>query len=172
MPTMNDSKFQKFFGFRYDDLLANEQGKLSNSQSKKLHDRARIEKKSARDSVIILFIISTLGLGIGLLIGSIAPNGLGKIAIYTGLAGLWPLAWAGRAARVLSDVKKIQNPTLRSVHGAAHLVRAGEQDHILEIESIQFDLDGNPAGILMENEKYTVYYIEETDEILSIKFSD
>jgi hypothetical protein len=32
-----------------------------------------------------------------------------------------------------------------------------------------FDVDGNPSGVLMEGDEYTLHYLEATEEILAVE---
>ena len=38
------------------------------------------------------------------------------------------------------------------------------------MEGLEFDLDGNPTGTLMEGDEYRLYYLEATEEIVSVEY--
>lgn len=50
-----------------------------------------------------------------------------------------------------------------------HIVRYRDIEHTLQVGGLTFDLDGDPSGILMEGGEYTIYYLEATEEILSLE---
>jgi hypothetical protein len=39
----------------------------------------------------------------------------------------------------------------------------------LQVEGLEFDVDGNPSGVFTDGEEYTIYYVEPTREILSVE---
>jgi hypothetical protein len=55
------------------------------------------------------------------------------------------------------------------VSGPVHSLHHGDTEHILQVEGLEFDLDGNPSGVIMDGDGYTIYYLEATQEILSVE---
>jgi hypothetical protein len=47
--------------------------------------------------------------------------------------------------------------------------RYGDTEHILRVEGLEFDLEGDPSGVVMDGDGYTIYYLEATQEILSVE---
>jgi hypothetical protein len=39
------------------------------------------------------------------------------------------------------------------------------------VEGLEFDVDGSPSGTVMEGDGYTIYYVEATEEILSVDYA-
>jgi hypothetical protein len=165
---MDERRLRKFFHFTENDLEANRRGQFSENQKNRLLAEARTEKKSARDSAVILFVIAAAGLALGVTLGSIAPTPFSRILFLGVLGVLWPSVWAWRAVTILRAAHKLQQPRLLSVSGHAELIRHTDADHVLQIGEVEFDLDGDPAGVIMEDDEYTVYYLEATQEILSM----
>src|SRR5215212_7509595 len=93
---MDERRLRKFFHFTEDDLAANRRGQFSENQKKRLDAEARKERKSARESATILVVIAAAGMAVGIIIGSVAPNLTGRIAILLLMGLLWPSAWAGK----------------------------------------------------------------------------
>jgi len=163
-------------------LSANSRGRLSEEQEKRLTAAAKAELKSARDSAIILFVIGCGGLALGLTLSSIAPVGVGRILLFSVLGILWPLAWIGRGVKIIRSAHAIQEPRLCSVSGSAHLVRHTDEDYVLQLDGMEFDLDGNPSGgmefdldgnpsgAIIEGDEYIIHYVEATQEILSVDY--
>lgn len=167
---MNEQRMRKFFHFTEADLLANRRGQFSDRQKKRLSQQVKTEKSSARSSAVILFVIAAAGLTIGLTVGSIAPPGLGRILLFALMGVLWPLTLAGKAVNILLSARKLQEPRLCQVSGPVHIIRHGDVDFIVQAGGIEFDLPGNPSGVLIEGDKCTIYYLEMTEEIFSVEF--
>ena len=165
---MDDQRLKKFFHFNNNDLFANRNGRFSENQAKVLKEEIEAEQKSARESAGILAVIASLGLGAGLLIVVNAPVLAGKILIGLMLCVLWPLAWGGQAWRVLQSAPPARQDQVRAVRGRARVVRY-EQDVILEVGERQFDLEKNPSGLIADGDELIVYYLERTEEILSVE---
>jgi hypothetical protein len=165
---MDEQALRKFFHFTENDLYANRHGQFSDAQKRRLSAEARAEQKSARESATILFVIAAVGLMLGLVLASIAPTLMGRILFILLLGVLWTGAWAGRGVKIIRDAHALQEPRLCTGNGRAHLIREGE-DVVLQLGEMEFHLDGNPAGVIFEGEEYTVYYLEATEEILSVE---
>ena len=165
---MDERRRRKFFHFTEDDLLANCRGQFSEHQKNRLSQEAKAEQVSARSSAAILFVVAAAGLAIGIAIGSIAPTPLGRILIFFLMGIVWPFAWAGKGVQIIRSAHALQKSRLCKVSGHAHIIRHAEGDYGLKIGEQEFDLDGNPSGVIMEGEEYTVYYIDATEEILSV----
>ena len=164
---MNIPDLKKLFKFDDYDLNANRNGRLSAKQEKRLTEDARAERRSARDSAGILLVFALLGFGMGLLIVVNAPVLAGKVLIGLMLCVLWPLAWGRQAWMIWRSVPSENQGQVRAVSGRARVIRDG-QDFILEVEGRQFDLDKNPGGVIPDGVQITVYFLERTEEILSV----
>jgi hypothetical protein len=167
---MDERRLRKFFHFTEEDLLANRRGQFSEHQAKRLSQEAKAEQASARSSAAILFVIAAAGLAIGLIIGSIAPTPIGRIMMLLLMGILWPFAWAAKGVSIIRSAKALQEPHLRQVSGRAHILKHDDESYGLQVGEREFDLEGNPSGVLMEGDEYTVHYLEATDEILSVEY--
>ena len=166
---MNEQRLRKFFRFTEADLLANRRLQFSESQKQRLSQDAKKEQASARSSAVILLVVAGAGLAIGVTIGSIAPEALGRTLILLLMGILWPAVWAGKAVQILRAAYALQEPRLGQVSGQARLIRHTDGSHSLNIGGHEFDLDGHPSGAIVEGDEYTVYYVERTEEILSVE---
>lgn len=166
---MDERRLRKYFHFTENDLDANRRGQFSESQKKRLLDEARAEQKSARDSAMILFVIAAVGLALGSILTSVSPTSLGRVFFVVLLCILWPAAWAGKGIQILRAARSLQEPRLRQVSGRAHIIRHDDETYILKVGELEFDLDSNPSGAIIEGDKYTIYYLEATHEILAIE---
>lgn len=165
---MDERRLRKLFHFTEADLLANRRGEFSDEQKKRLSQHAREEQASARSSAVILFVVAAAGLAVGLTIASIAPTMIGRISIFSLMGVLWPFAWGWKGVTILLEARKLQEPRLRQVSGPVHILHPGEAEYLLQVGEMQFDLDENPAGAIMEGDEYTIHYLDATEEVLSV----
>jgi hypothetical protein len=166
---VDERRLRKFFHFAQDDLLANRRGQFSEGQKKRLREAARVEQASARSSAAILFVIAAAGLAIGLTISSIAPTLPGRILMFLLMGVLWPSVWAGKGVQIIRSAYALQEPQLCQVSGQARVIGHPDGSHGLQVGEYEFDLDGNPSGVIVDGDQYTLYYVKSTEEILSVE---
>src|SRR5687767_13182898 len=123
---MDERRLRKFFRFDENDLTTNQRGRFSEDQKKRLDAEAKKERKSARESVTILFVIAAAGMIVGITIGSIAPTLTGRIGILLLMGVLWPSAWAGKALKIIHAANILQQPRLCEVKGQVHIFHHGD----------------------------------------------
>jgi hypothetical protein len=165
---MDNARLKKHFHFTDADLSANRNGRLSEPQKKRLMDEARAERKSARESATIVFVIAALGLTFGLIITVNAAVVSAKILVGLALCVLWPLGWGGGGWTILRSAPPERAGQVRWARGGVRVIRQGE-DVMLDVGGRQFDVEGDPAGALTEGEEVAVYYLDDTEEILSVE---
>jgi hypothetical protein len=168
---MDERRLRKFFHFTEQDLLANRRGQFSEAQTKRFNAQAKAERAAARSSAAILFVIAAAGLAIGLGIGSVAPPSAGRILILLSMGIVWPLAWAGKGIQILRAAPALQASQLRQVSGQARILRHADGTYVLKIGDHEFDVDESPSGAIVEGDKYRAYFVQGTDEILSVEYS-
>jgi len=166
---MENQHLRKFFHFTEVDLTANSRGQFSEGQTKRLLTDAKKEQASARSSAVILFVIAAAGMAIGLTITAIAPSGIGRILILLFMGILWTFVWAGKGIQALRSASSLSEPKLGQVSGRIHIVKHTSEDYVLQIGDMEFDLEKNPSGVMMEGDEYKLYYVEATEEILSVE---
>jgi hypothetical protein len=165
---MDEIRLRRLFHFNEADLAANRRGHFSEKQIVRLDAEAKQERKSAWGSAAILFLIAAAGMAIGIVIGSISPTQIGRIAMFLCMGAVWPLAWAGKAVQIILAANRLNQPTLSFVRGTVEVMSHADMEHVLRIDGIEFDVDGNPTGAFGDGEEYTIYYVASTQEILSI----
>ena len=82
---------------------------------------------------------------------------------------LWPSVWAGKGIQIIRAARVLQEPRLRAVSGPVHIIRHEPDEYVLQAGGLEFDLDGAPAGAVIEGNEYTIHYLEATQEILSVE---
>ena len=167
---MDELRLRRLFHFNEEDLAANRRGFFSERQITRLNADAQRERKSAWGSAAILFAIAAVGMAIGIIIGSISPTQIGQIAMYSCMGALWPLAWAGKAVQIILAANALSQPRLSFVRGPIKVLQHGDREYMLQVDGVEFDVDGNPSGAFKEGDEYTIYFVEATQEILSIDF--
>lgn len=167
---MDVLRLRRLFHFNEEDLAANRRGHLSEKQLTRLGADARQERKSAWGSAAILIVIAIAGMAIGIIIGSISPTQIGQIAMYACMGAVWPLAWAGKAVQIILAANALNEPRLSFVRGPVQVLQHGDREYTLQVNGIEFDVDGNPIGAFREGDEYTFFYVGQTREILSIDF--
>jgi hypothetical protein len=165
---MDVRRLRRLFHFNEEDLAANRRGRFSEKQLMRLEAEARKERKSAWESAAILFAIAAAGMAVGIGIGWIAPTQFSRIAMYLFMGALWPLVWAGRGIQVILAANALRQPHLSFVRGPVQVIHHGNGEYTLQVEGLEFDVDGNPSGTFTDADEYTIYYMEATHEILSI----
>lgn len=165
---MDVRRLRNLFRFNEEDLLANRRGHFSEKQKLRLEAEAALGRKSARQSAIILFVIAVAGMTVGIVIGSISPTTIGRVAMYFVMGAVWPLVWAGKGVQIIRAANILQEPRLSAVRGPVYIIQQGDGEYTLQVEGLEFDVDGNPAGTFREGDEYTIYFVEATQEILSI----
>ena len=118
---------------------------------------------------MILFVIAVVGLALGSILTSVAPTTLGVVFFVVLLCILWPAAWAGKGVEILRAARSLQEPRLLQVSGRSHIIKPNGENYILQVGELEFDLDGNPSGAVIEGDEYTIYYLEATQEILAVE---
>lgn len=166
---MDVRRLRRLFHFNEEDLAANRRGRFSEKQLQQLYNDARSERKSAWGSAAILFLVAAAGMAIGIGLGSIAPSTLGRVAMYACMGALWPLVWAGKGIQIILNANALREPHLSFVRGPIQVVHHGDMEFTLQVNGLEFDVDGNPTGAFTENQEYTIYYAEPKREILSIE---
>ena len=167
---MDERRLGRLFHFNQDDLAANRRGRFSEKQITRLEAEARKARKSAWESAAILFVIAAAGMAVGIGIGSIAPSLLSQVAMYMFMGTLWPLVWAGKGIQIILAANARQEPRLWFVKGQVRVVHHGEGGYTIQVGGFEFDVDGNPSGVFVEGDEYTIYYVQGTEEILSVDY--
>ncbi len=166
---MSESQLMELFNFDEADLQANRQGRISNKQVDSLKSEDASSNALARNVGIVL-IVGALG-GIALLwdtlsldgslfglTGCLAPILIGAFFLRIGLRkSRFTLAKAEGKANIVMESD--YSPTLKRY----------ESRVILHIGDSAFEIESEVAGFVFQDETYSVYYIHETDTILSIE---
>ncbi len=175
-------KLRRHFKFTDEDLGMNQRGQLSEKQ------KQRMEKYDLGGRKLGIFIGGMLLL-FGLLMGGFDysmytsfntpffnQNGVSPFTTGTaGCLGFFALLLAGAGAFVVvSQFIKHRPFKVLSVRGPARLESGtvGSARHVyydLYINDQEFDGDGSMPNVIQEGAEYIVYYLNTTEEILSVE---
>ena len=174
---MDDQPLKKVYDFDDTDLNANRSGRLTEKQVLKL----KKEKTQSKTWGIVL--------GLGLFaVASIFPLAFFPLTLDSFLKGrileaglsligpvIWVVIWGGLGLVLfLGSFSKPQTKIyLKSITGPVNLVgierRSGGEhphtyiEHELHIRGMEFDVEEEIGGALMQGDVYTIYYVENLD---------
>lgn len=173
---MIDQSLMNYFKFDQADLNANRNGQFTEKQ------RARIiqEDKSSRKWSLIgglgLMLIAAIGLAAAIA-GWIGDSDWGfRIGFGIGFGCVWPLIWGGIGWFLIRNSFSKHDFKLAKVQGRVNIVRRESYSsqshttsvyHELHIGGHEFNVNEDMADVLMQGEEYILYYIADSDEILS-----
>jgi|CXWL01.1.fsa_nt_gi hypothetical protein len=166
---MNDQQLMNLFHFDESELNANRNGTLTARQ---------LEDLKAGDASANLF---SRNVGIALIVGALIGIAIlfPKLSFDASLFGL-----AGCLAPILIGAFFLRiglrksNFTLTKAEGKANIVIENEHSatlkrrvskYVLHVGDASFEIEPEAAGVIMQGEKYAVYYVYETDKIISIE---
>lgn len=173
-------KLRKHFQFTEADLMANQSGMLSEKQE------AHINKEEKGGKTLGMIFGAALLLGGGLLAIPVLnwmkqsiqmPELWLRIlwGVFGGIAGLLMLAMiAGGIFLIVSQLMGKNKYKLLSIRGRANLIKGygDRRSHVyydLHINGHEFDGNDSTNKAIIQDAEYIVYYIEGTDEIMSIE---
>jgi hypothetical protein len=172
---MDEQKVREYFNFNEADLNENRNGRISQSQLQRQQGKLKAYQKNRRGAAVILFVIAALGLLAGVYIIFTGRTEMGAKAVPGGVsfALVWSLIWGGLGmTMVRSDNMKLKFD-VKSARGSVQLEAEGKSDndfdYMLHVGEYYFDVDDNLSGTIMDGDQVIVYYLETTEEILSIE---
>lgn len=166
---MNTRQLMEHFNFDESDLHANRNGRLSVKQLETLEADEASSNAFARNVGVALVVGSLIGIAILFrkisfdallfgLAGCLAPILIGAFAIRLGLKKS-SYTLAESEGRVNMVIESSYSPTLRREVST----------YVMHIGKAAFEVESEAAGFIMQGDRYAVYYIEETDKILSLE---
>lgn len=166
---MSDQKLMKYFNFDESDLHANRMGRLTAQQLEMLKADDASSNAFARNVGIALIIGALIGIlvlsrdisfdaSLFGLAGCLAPILIGAFFIRIGMKkSSFTLVKA--EGRVNLVVEKSYSSTLKRETSA----------YVMHIGEASFEVEPEAGGIIIQGDVYSVHYIEETDQIMSIE---
>jgi hypothetical protein len=186
---MADTELRKFFNFQESDLTANQMGRISANQMKRIREEEKSTSKTFRNMgiglilinlcIIIGFILNVTGDGFSFATAS-RDDIIGMTAMMvvpTIIIGLfvWLMFWLA-SSKLDYSVQKIEgNVRLVKVEKSqSYKTASGStsqrtvQQYELRVGKVKFeDVDGELINILEEGDLYAFYYTKDAKAILS-----
>jgi len=176
---MSDPELESRFDFNESDLHANRNGRLSQRQA----ERILTDAKKARPT--------SIGCGTGLLlIASIFPivfipmmvelrdQIIGLLGVGFGVL-VWVVVWGGIGFNMIRNAFKPPSLELAGVSGPVNLVgverrTSGDNPttytaYELRVGDQSFDVDAGLGNQIMQGDEYAIYYIKDSDKIMSLE---
>ncbi len=175
---MLDAQLMSYFKFDQDDLYANRQGCFTDKQMAHIIATDKADRKANRGWGIALMAIGLLGIVVAVVVGLSTDSWAFRIGFGLGFAVIWPLAWGGFGWLLAGDSFKKHDFKLAQVQGRANIVRAESYNASTHTRSVwnelhlgghDFTVREDIADVIFQGEAYTIYYVDSTDEILSVE---
>jgi hypothetical protein len=176
---MINQQLMDYFNFDQADLIANQRGQFTTKQSEQIVKDDKSDRSGSRILGIILIFIGTIGLG-GAVLAIVNDKDLGfRIGFGLGFGCIWPLVWGGLGFSMLSSSFGRHEFVLAKVQGRVNIVREESYSssshttrisHELHIGGKEFDVEGNIADVLMQGDEYILYYIADSNKIVSAEW--
>ena len=176
---MINQQLMDYFKFDQADLIANQRGQFTTKQSEQIIRDDKSDRSGSRVLGIILIFIGAIGLG-GAVLAVVNDQNWGfRIGFGLGFGCIWPLIWGGIRYIMLSSSFGRHEFVLAKVQGRVNIVRQESYSssshttrisHELHIGGKEFDVEGNIADVLMQGDEYILYYIADTNKIVSAEW--
>ncbi len=173
---MINQQLMDYFKFDQADLNANENGQFTEKQKARIFKEDKSDRKWSRIGGIVLLFIGAIGLG-GAIVGWIADSDWGfRIGFGIGFGVIWPLIWGGIGAALIKNSFSKHQFKLTKVQGRVNIVWRESYSsehhttsvfHELHIGGKEFSVNEDLADVMVQGDEYILYYIDDSDEILS-----
>jgi len=176
---MEDPKLMDYFEFDEGDLQANRFGQFTSKQLERLKEETETEKKGGIGCGAIFFLIALGGI-VGAILAGLSNQEWGsRIGIGLSFGCLWPIVWGSIGWMIMSGSFKKTEFKIAKVQGRINIVRdesynsnthATHETYEMHIGGETFEVDEGLADVMMQGDEYIVYYLEDTEKIISAEF--
>lgn len=172
---MSTPQLMDYFKFDQADLEANRHGQFTEKQRQRLVQEDKSSRTWSMVIGVVLVLIAAAGF-FGAVAGWIGDSDWGfRIGFGLGFGCIWPLIWGGLGFVLLSTSFSKHQFMLARVQGRANIIRTESHgsDHTthinyeLHIGGQEFNVQSSAGDVIMQGEEYILYYIADSDEILS-----
>ena len=173
---MVTQQMMDYFKFDQADLEANQRMQFTEKQKAHIISDDKSDRTWGRVGGIGLLLIAAVGF-FGAVFAIIADNDWGfRIGFGLGFGCIWPLVWGGLGFGILSSAFSKHEFVLAKVQGRVNIVREESYSssshsttisHELHIGGKEFSVEDDLANVMMQGDEYILYYIADSNEILS-----
>lgn len=182
---MEDERLMAMFKFDEGDLMANRNGRLSPKQLAVVQDLDRFGRNFVLGLSIVVGIIAIIPIVI--IIISILPciqnfcaDWPPSLKIFLGVMALiWTPIWGIIAIRMFThNLSHSLDVQVKMVEGEVNIVAVESRNasthslhtsYELRIGGMSFDVEGDLANIMMQGDRYAVYYLPEMNQIQAVE---
>jgi hypothetical protein len=173
--SMSNPQLMDYFKFDQTDLEANRNGRFTEKQRQRLVQEDKSNRTWSRVGGLGLLLIAAIGF-FGAVFAVIMDDDWGfRIGFGLGFGCIWPLIWGGLGYALISSSFAKHQFVLARVQGRVNIIRTESHgsDHTthinyeLHIGGQEFNVQSSLADVLMQGDEYILYYIADSDEILS-----
>jgi hypothetical protein len=176
---MGSQELEKLYNFDESDLYANRNGYLSQKQEQRLIQEAKSAKIPSIGCGLLFFGIASI---FPIAFAPLALSSLDNIGALIGIAIavlVWTLVWGLIGVFMIRSAFAKPNLTLQKAEGPVNIVgvertSSGEDHHTyiaheLHVGGGEFDVDSGIADYIMQGDVYAIYFLKDTDTILSLE---
>ena len=173
---MIDQPLMNYFKFDQADLTVNENGQFTEKQKVRIFKEDKSNRMWSRIGGVVLLFIAAIGF-FGAIAGAIADPDLGfRIGFGIGFGVIWPLIWGGIGVVLIKNSFSKHDFKLTRVQGQVNIVRRESYSsehhttsvyHELHIGGQEFSVNEDLADVIMQGDEYILYYIADSNEIMS-----
>ncbi len=176
---MEDKKLMEYFQFDDADLYANRNNTLTEKQRTRL--TAELKSKRTKQTVLayFMFFLALVGVMAAVFVWLLPDSDLGlRIGFAIGFGLVWPAVYIFMGMIFLPPASYM-DLELASATGHVNIVRVESYDpethaassrYDLYIGSNRFTADHKVGGIMLQGDEYTVYYLKNSNKIISAEF--
>jgi len=173
---MDEKKLQEYFDFDETDLTANRKGRLTEKQKNRFKPPTTSNGREIGCMGFVFLAIAAMGLFGAVSFFINETDWVGRIAFGLAFGVIWPLVWGGIGVSMLKSFRGRRpstGPRVKAERGPLKLVKHEAQDSIpyyeLRVGEISVETDHDFADILKAGEKFTLYYIQTTKQVVSLE---
>ncbi len=176
---MEDPNLMKYFQFDDADLYANRNGTLTEKQRTRL--TAELKSKRTKQTILayFMFFLALVGVVAAVSVWFLPDSDWGlRIGFAIGFGLVWPAAYIFMGLVFLPPASYM-DLELATATGRVNIVRVESHDpethatssrYDLYIGSNRFTASGEVGGIMIQGDEYTVYYLKNSNKIVSAEF--
>ncbi|MBI2332084.1 MAG: hypothetical protein HYU84_08000 [Chloroflexi bacterium] len=176
---MEDPKLMEYFQFDETDVSANRNGVLTEKQKTRLTAELNSARKGRTRFAYFMFFLAAIGLAIAVGVWFIPESGWGlRIAFGIGFGLVWPALY-GLVGMALLPPATYMELELASETGRVNIVKVATHSTTTNTTSIRYDLyigsrrfnsDHRIGYVLIQGDEYTIYYLKNSNKIVSAEF--
>jgi hypothetical protein len=176
---VEDEKLKEYFKFDEADITVNRGGSLTEKQKIRIIAELNADRKGRTRFAYFMFFLAAIGVMIAVGIWFVPASSMGlRIGFGLGFGLVWP-AMYGFMGMVFLPSPSYMELGLASETGRVNIIKVQSQNSNTHTTSTRYDLyignrrflvDPKIGSILIQGDEYTVYYLKNSNKIVSAEF--